>query len=255
MLFVHGTAAFRHQSLPIVTHWASRGFVVVAADHPGLDLGDFLAMACQQPQAGSQDLSGDLDAMIAALAAPAGDLGFLAGHVDAGRIAVAGHSAGAGAAAAASTKPGVQVVLSFAGAEATAASRSLASTLYMGGMSDNIASWNHVKQAWAGSPAPRRLVEIGNAGHLAFSDLCQARNAAGQDLLQIAQAHQVCGAQLAGFLFDCNPDYIDGPSGWEVVDYASSAVLEPVLQCAHGLPDLSQIQSVLPAVVDYEEAL
>ena len=34
VLFVHGTASFRHQSLHQVTHWASRGFVVVAADHP-----------------------------------------------------------------------------------------------------------------------------------------------------------------------------------------------------------------------------
>ena len=40
VLFVHGTASFRHQSLHQMTHWASRGFVVVAADHPGLKLGD-----------------------------------------------------------------------------------------------------------------------------------------------------------------------------------------------------------------------
>src|SRR5579862_2319099 len=49
VLFVHGTAAFRTQSLPIVTHWASRGFVVVAADHPGLDLGDFIGGLCNEP--------------------------------------------------------------------------------------------------------------------------------------------------------------------------------------------------------------
>ena len=33
--FIHGTAAFRTQSLTFATHWASRGFVVVSSDHPG----------------------------------------------------------------------------------------------------------------------------------------------------------------------------------------------------------------------------
>lgn len=36
IIFVHGTAGFRSQSLELTTHWASRGFVVLAADHPGL---------------------------------------------------------------------------------------------------------------------------------------------------------------------------------------------------------------------------
>jgi dienelactone hydrolase len=255
VLFVHGTAAFRHQSLPIETHWASRGFIVVAADHPGLKLGDILGQACQQPASGAQDLSGDLDAVIAALQAPTGDLAFLSGHLDTTRLAVSGHSAGAGAAAAASTKPGVQVVLSFAGAGATTTSSSLKQTLYMAGASDNIASWNHVKMAWDGSPKPRRLVEIGNAGHLVFSDLCQTKNAAGKNLLEIATANNVCGAQFAGFLFDCNASFVDGPTGWDVVNYASSSVLESVLQCSKTSPDLSGIKAALPAVSDYLEAL
>ncbi|MFT3776599.1 MAG: hypothetical protein QM820_65505 [Minicystis sp.] len=42
VLFVHGTAGFRTQSLTFMTHWASRGFVVLAADHPGMMLKDIL---------------------------------------------------------------------------------------------------------------------------------------------------------------------------------------------------------------------
>ncbi len=255
VLFVHGTAAFRHQSLPIETHWASRGFIVIAADHPGLKLGDILGQACQQPSSGEQDLGGDLDAMIAAITAPTGDLAFLAGHLDTSRLAVSGHSAGAGAAAAASTKPGVQVVLSFAGAGATAASTSLKQTLYLAGASDMIASWNRVKMAWNDSPTPRRLIEIGNAGHLAFSDLCQTKNPAGKNLLQIATDNSVCGAQFAGFLFDCNDAFIPGQTGWDVVNYATSSVLESTLQCHAGSPDLANIKTALPAVTDYLEAL
>jgi alpha-beta hydrolase superfamily lysophospholipase len=257
VVFVHGTAAFRTQSLPIVTHWASRGFVVVAADHPGLVLGDFIGGLCNEPTHGSQDLSGDLDAELAALAAspPTGDLAFLAGHVDPTRIAIAGHSAGANAAAAATTKPGVRLAIVLAGNTAAASSPHLASSLFMGGTSDGIVSWSSVQSAWSGSPTPRRLVGIGNAGHLVFSDLCQIQNAAGQNILAVAQQDQVCGAALAGLLFDCNASYIDGPTGWDVTDYATSDVLESTLQCATGLPDLSSIMQVLPAVSVYQQAL
>jgi len=253
ILFVHGTASFRHQSLSIVTHWASRGFVVIAADHPGLKLGDLLAQACGG-MAPAQNLSGNLDTLIAGLAQPSGDLGFLAGHVAAQRLAVTGHSAGGGAAAAASGKPGVRVVISMAGAGATAAGPQLQSTLYMGGSLDSIASFNQVQTAYQGSVAPRRLVGVLNAGHLNFSDLCDTKNAAGQDLLTIAKQDNVCGANLAGFLFDCDPSHVAGPVGWKIINYASSAVLEPTLQCQQQ-SDLEAHETADPGVSKYDEQL
>ncbi len=253
VVFVHGTASFRHQSLAIVTHWASRGFVVVAADHPGLKLGDLLAMACGG-SAPAQDLSGNLDTLIAALDAPSGDLAFLAGHLDAQRIAVSGHSAGGGAATAAANKPGVQVVISMAGVGTTATSSTLRSTLYMGGSLDSIASFGQVKTAYQGSAKPHRLVGVKDAGHLNFSDLCDTKNASGEDLLAIAKKDGVCGASLAGFLFDCDPSHVAGPIGWSVIDYASSAVLEEVLQCQPAA-DLKSHEQADPAVSEYDEEL
>lgn len=253
VLFVHGTAGFRHQSLPFMTHWASRGFVVVAADHPGLKLGDMLGMACGSSPP-SQNLSANLDSMIAALAAPSGDLAFLAGHVDATRIAVAGHSAGGSAAADAATKAGVRVAISLAGNKATAASAALSATLYMGGLADNVVSFGQVKTAYDGAAKPRQLVGIDAGGHLTFSDLCQTKNTAGQDLLAIAKAHQVCGAQLAGFLFDCDPSHIDGATGWNIVNYATSTVLEQTLQC-QSARSLASIKTAYPAVTQYAEDL
>ncbi|MEP6861915.1 MAG: hypothetical protein ABJE66_14910 [Deltaproteobacteria bacterium] len=253
VLFVHGTASFRHQSLHIMTHWASRGFIVVAADHPGLKLGDLLAQACGGT-APAQDLSANLDHLIAAIQAPAGDLGFLAGHIDASRIAVSGHSAGGGAAVAAANKPGVQVVIPMAGVGSTAASTTLRSSLYMGGSLDSIASFNQVKTAYQGSAKPHRLVGVKNAGHLNFSDLCDTKNAAGQDLLTIANNDGVCGANLAGFLFDCDPSHVVGPIGWSVIDYASSAVLEEILQCQPAT-DLKAHETADPAVSEYDEEL
>jgi fermentation-respiration switch protein FrsA (DUF1100 family) len=253
VVFVHGTASFRHQSLTFATHWASRGFVVVAADHPGLKLADLLVQACGG-SAATQNLSGDLDSLIAAIGTPTGDLAFLAGHVDPARLAIAGHSAGGSAAAAAANKPGVQVVIPMAGAMTAATSTTLRSSLYFGGMSDMIASFGQVKTAYQASPMPRRLIGVKDAGHLNFSDLCDTKNTAGMDLLAIAKARGVCGADLAGFLFDCDPSHLPGPDGWAVVNYASSAVLEETLQCRPAT-DLKQYAATDPNIAQYDEAL
>lgn len=253
VVFVHGTASFRHQSLALVTHWASRGFVVIAADHPGLVLGDLLAMACggNPPP---QNLSGDLDKLFGAIASPAGDMAFLAGHIDHTRIAVTGHSAGGAAAAGASTRPGVNAVIAMASVRPATAATELKSSLFFAGTLDAIASAGQVKNAWLDSPTPRRYVAIENGGHLAFSDLCATKNSEGQDLLAIAQEHGVCGAQLAGFLFDCDPAQIEAQLGWDIINFASTSVLEETMQCQPPR-DLTTIQERFPQVSDYQQAL
>ena len=245
IIFVHGTASFRHQSLAIVTHWASRGFVVIAADHPGLKLGDLLGMACGMP-AVQQNLQADIDAELAALASPSGELAFLAGRIDATRIAMAGHSAGANAAAEAGAKPNVQVVVSLAGNRRADAPQ-LRKNLFLAGLSDTVVSPGQSRTAWNASTTPRSFVSLTGAGHLAFSDLCDTKNTAGQDLLAIAEAKQVCGANLAGFLFDCDPARLEGQKGWDIINHASTASLEAILQCK-AATDAASIKSAYPDV-------
>src|SRR5690242_19513182 len=92
VLFIHGTAGFRTQSLTFMAHWASRGFVVLAADHPGINLKDVLSGGF-----GQSDQAGDARRLLAALEPPGGDAAFLAGHLDLANLALAGHSAGGGA--------------------------------------------------------------------------------------------------------------------------------------------------------------
>jgi dienelactone hydrolase len=254
IVFIHGTASFRHQSLSQVTHWASRGFVVIAADHPGLKLGHLLGRLCPGNPTGTQNLSRDVDALIAAVGAPTGDLAFLADRVDATRIAVAGHSAGGSAAAAAAGKPGVRVVVSLAGGQAVTAA-TLEQSLFLGGRADMIVPWSGVSGAYQSSPSPKRLAGLANAGHLAFSDLCETRNAEDQNLLDIATEHRICGARLAGSLFDCDPSYLDGPTAAAIVNDATSTLLETTLQCRTGLPDLSELRARHPDVDLYEESL
>jgi predicted dienelactone hydrolase len=250
VLFVHGTAAFRHQSLTHMTHWASRGFVVAAADHPGLMLGDFLSQLCPGDPSGAQDLGGDLDAMLGAFAETGGDLAFLAGRVDVTRVGVVGHSAGGGAAAAASTKPGVALVVPLA-----ANGTSQAPSLYMGGESDTIAQFSQTTSAWNGSVTPKYLVGIENTGHLFCSDLCDTRNARGQNLLEIAEEHQLCGSEFASFLFDCEPTYLAGDTARAIVSWATSNALETTLQCRDDLPALGTIDDEFAEVATYQEAL
>jgi predicted dienelactone hydrolase len=256
VVFVHGTAAFRHQSLPIVTHWASRGFIVIAADHPGLVLGDVLTMLCPDTPTGSRDLAGDIAAEIAALGAPADGLAFLAGHVDATRLAVAGHSAGASAAASATALPGVRVVIGMAGNQAAADSRpTLERVLFMAGDMDSIVQPSAVKNAWSMSATPRHYFSIVGGAHLAFSDLCETKNAAGKDLLQVANDYNLCGAAAAGLLFQCDPAFIPGPEAWDIIDFATTTVLESTLQCATGGPTIDQVDDTYPKAHNYEEAL
>ena len=111
-----------------------------------------------------------------------------------------------------------------------------------------------IETAYGGAVMPKRLVGITNGGHLTFSDLCTTKNAAGQDLLQVANAHMVCGANLAGFLFDCDPAHIDGPTGWAIINDATSAVLENTLQC-NSNASLAGLMQRHPEVATVQEQL
>lgn len=251
VIFVHGTAGFRSQSLEHVTHWASRGFVVVAADHPGLYLADLIGMLCGvDPPA--QDLGGDLDALVAAISAPAGELEFLAGRVDAGRIAMAGHSAGGGAIEGGGDVAQVLIPMAAGGTTAGAALRS---TLVLGAQADKVVPYTSQQDGYDASPAPRRLVGIRNAGHLAFSSLCSLRNADGQDFVEIAQAYDVCGAQFASLLFDCRDEYTPDPASWAIVHYATSAALEETLHCSDAGKNFAELPAKFAEVGEFREDL
>lgn len=251
VIFIHGTAGFRSQSLEHMVHWASRGFVVLAADHPGLWLKDLLGSLCGAPNV-PQDLAGDVGAIVAAIQAPSGDLEFLADHVDAGRLAMAGHSAGGNAIAGQGGAAKVLIPMAAGGVQAGAA---LESTLILGALADKVVAYTGQQSGYEDSPAPKRLVGIDAAGHLAFSSLCSLKNAQGQDFLQIAEQNDVCGAQFAGFLFDCSPDYTPDPTSWEIAQYASSAVLESVLRCTDAADNFAELQAKFPAVAEYQESL
>lgn len=247
--FAHGTAAFRTQSLTQAVHWASRGFIVVAADHPGLFLGDFLQFRV------NNDVPADLNRMLDALATASDSLAFLAGRIDVTRIGLAGHSAGGNAISGFGARPGVRVLIPMA-AGGVQPGGSLESTLVLGAQSDAIVAYAGQVGGYTSSPPRKRLVGISNAGHLAFSDLCAVRNTEGQDLVAIAQEHGVTNAQFGSLLWDgCAPGMLDPIRAREIVNFATTAVLEETLQCSPIGQALESTQARYPEVTEFQQAL
>lgn len=252
--FVHGTAAFRTQSLSMMTHWASRGFVVVAADHPGLFLGDSLATlgGCPDEPTGARDLEGDVRAVLAAVSASSGDLAFLATRIDATRVGLAGHSAG-GVVASLTDLPGVRVIASLASSGPAIASATLESSLFVAAASDRVVPYMSSLDAYAGSPSPRRFLGITNSGHLAPSDLCDLTNTADQNLIAVANRYRICGAALGRALFDCRAEYIDHEVARTAVDAITTAVFEEVLLCRDRSAAIAAIPTRLMSIEELRE--
>ncbi|MBC8292498.1 MAG: hypothetical protein H8E45_04950 [Proteobacteria bacterium] len=93
LVFSHGFAGTRNQSIYLVTHLASHGYVVASPDHHGNTLPDLLNGVVDFDSAVNRpvDISFLLDELLAANATP-GD--FLEGAIDATRIGMSGHSFG-----------------------------------------------------------------------------------------------------------------------------------------------------------------
>lgn len=234
ILFVHGTASWRTQSLSLMEHWASRGFVVASADHPGLWLSDILAGVCGLPSSGGQDLIGDLETVLDGFAGDDSSLDFVREWTDLDRVAVIGHSAGGNAATSAAELPGVKVVASMAGSGAPN-TPDLDAALFLGGMSDTVVAFSQTQAAYERTESPRRLVGIDDGAHLIFSDICELTNTAGQDLVEIATEAGVCGTQFASFLFDCAASTIPVEDSSAIVKGATTWELETHLHCDDGL--------------------
>jgi len=249
IVFVHGTAGFRAQSLEITTHWASRGFVVLAADHPGLNLRDLLATFCGG-MSGERDLDADLAVIVDAVRTGVG-LGDLATVVDSTRIGMSGHSAGGAAISGQGDVASVLVPMAAGGYEAGTA---VTSGLVLGAVEDTVVDYEEQVMGYEAAPSPKRFVGLSPAGHLVFSSLCHIENDAGQDIVTIAQNADVCGLSLAGALFDCSDGYVSKDLGHRIVNDATTAVFEETLHCnADRAAWLSGISGRFEAVSELRE--
>jgi dienelactone hydrolase len=241
VVFLHAKGGFRTQSLPQMLHWASRGFVVLAADHPGLRVSDVLTRACNDGITPRADVRRDVEALLSALREHDHAFAFLGRRLDPTRVAIAGHSHGG--LALESFGDLAQVLIPMA-AKGTRPGDALESTLVLGGTADTHIPYTKQQHGYATSPAPKRLVGIANAGHLAFSTFCTITNSAGQGLAEILHEAGVCGASVVIDALECDDELLPAPEAWEVIDRVTAAVIEETLYCD---PDAARAFETLEA--------
>jgi predicted esterase len=254
VIFIHGTGSFRCANLTANTLWASRGFVVIAADHPTMYLSDFIN--CNSNKI-AQDLPRDVTAMVQGMTAQSGDFAFLGKSIDMSRIGISGHSQGAGAAAQLATQPNVQVDMPLAPLGGTSpVSSTVKSTLVLAGLDDSVVTYPSDQNSYNGTNAPlKRLVGMTGGDHMNVTDLCWQKNDQGKNSLEVGVEHMVCGGvgiQTLVLLFKCGT--MDGPLGTQITNYATSATLEETLHCQDRTQLFANLKTKFPAIGDYQHA-
>jgi pimeloyl-ACP methyl ester carboxylesterase len=253
VIFLHGKGGFRTQSLSQMLHWASRGFVVLAADLPGLRLEDVLEQACSGVVV-TPDVRRDVKRMLAAVRGEGSAFEFLGHRLDGSRVAIAGHSAGGLALASFGDLAQVLIPMAAGGVQR---GRALESTLVLGGTADTVVPYRRQRLGYALSPAPKRLVGLAKAGHLAFSNICTITNENGESLSKILDGAGVCGASVVTtpMRLECDDDdLLPAQDAWEVINPVTAAVIEETLYCD---PDAARVFETLeddyPAVAELLE--
>jgi dienelactone hydrolase len=272
LVMIHGTAAFRTASQHQQSHWASRGFIVFAADHPGIQLKDLLGIVDLIPPP-KTDQAGDARGMLQAIAGlpeAAPDFAPLGGHVDLERVGVSGHSAGGMACK--DLGDVADVLVPMAGYSPVPGPR-LKSTLVLAARNDTIVNYELETASFASCEAsPKRFASVDALGHLFCSDLCWIGESAGGIVkiaedhgIEVAKAFESLGQNGCAYL---NPiegtAFLEPKCGWQVVNYASSAAFEEKLRCDAGMIQaLSNMKTAMPIpagcsenmVFDYQESL
>lgn len=177
VLFSHGSCGFPEQSLFFTVTLASRGFVVVAPPHPGNEFTTF--PACMDPTELVDSYLNRLDDMRFVLDQVLAEDDRVGSpfhrKLDRRRIGMSGHSfGGLDTLRVAVSDPRVRAALALAPARpALSGGRIKIPTMIEGAERDTLAPFQtDTLAAYALLDGPRFLVEILNAGHFAFSDIC-----------------------------------------------------------------------------------
>lgn len=247
VIFVHGLFSIRIANTLANTLWASRGFIVLAADHPGLYLSD--GAACPGAMNGALNIERDVRAEIAGLTSGTGLFEFIGKNVDVTRIGLSGHSTGAGGVAGFANLPGVQIILPLAPLTPPSPNGAgLKSVLFMTGLSDSVTPFSGSESAYTGSNPPiKRLIGITGGNHMNVTDLCWQKNDMGKNSLEVGLEYNACsGLALVVALFQCGT--VDGPKATESVGYATAAALEETLHCQDRKAAFDNLKTKYPII-------
>lgn len=228
--FSHGLGGYRQQSSEITAHFATWGFVVVAPEHVERNLGAVLLAAMGEGSI-SDDAYGQILAAHQRLAME-NRSGRLAGALDLDRVAVMGHSAGGGAVQALVDDSSLGADSWIGLATVAAPLMSDAPGLLMGGTLDTLATPMAMSDLFTNRvvASSARLIEIADAGHLAFSDICVVGRERG-GVLRIAQdAGLVIDALIVMLATDgCQPEALPAEEAWPPVRHYGVAHLRATL--------------------------
>jgi fermentation-respiration switch protein FrsA (DUF1100 family) len=248
IVVIHDTGSFRVASAAQLAHWASRGFIAVAADHPGLTLRDTVAGSGGCTHSGIDEDNAhtrDVPALLGALRDARGSYAFLERARDAQRIALVGHGqAGSAHLVQASGEAGVQLLLSWNANRNLPRHDGLKAFLMLSGQADKLVPYDSVGKAFDATVKdlhPGVLAGLARAGHLTPTELCGARSSDGKDLVAIATQYNACGGAVAQGLnqklWDCsgstlakNETYLDQAEGRQLVNALTTAALEQHLK-------------------------
>jgi dienelactone hydrolase len=176
LVFSHGSCGYAYQSTFLTPLLASHGFVVAAPPHPGNTIFEFPACGSAANVAASaaerpQDVLHVLDEMLAANLDPGSPF---FGSIDPARLGMSGHSFGGFTTyLAVALDARFTVAMPLAAAVPGTPVLTIPS-LTMLGQIDTVVSNTAIRNAYAAALPPKHLVEIRDAGHYAFSNLCFA---------------------------------------------------------------------------------
>ncbi|MDN4173777.1 dienelactone hydrolase family protein [Nocardioides sp. SOB77] len=232
VVFSHGFAGFRQQSAFLTAAVASWGYVVAAPDHRSRTMTTVLG-----GEAGTTTDVQDLRDTITLLGTKSRTKkSWLHERVDMTRVGAVGHSAGGRAVenlAVADARVDTWVAMAGAATGALDEGATEVPTqpgLLLVGGADQIVTRERMEAAYVAMSAPKRWVELGGAGHLAFSDLCEVGD---------GEAGLLSVADLLGF-----------PIPATLVRLASDGCIDPALAAVDAWPAIrhvvvAQLRSVL----------
>jgi dienelactone hydrolase len=228
VLFSHGAGAFRMASSALEVGVASWGFVVVSPDF--MERGVVTQLPGQQPL--TLDPERDRRLMLATLDLVTQEndrsASLLHGIVDATRVGAVGHSAGGTTAFDALGDPRVKVAVGWApaGPTATPANKPI---MIVGASNDLGLPPAQIAATYGSLSAPKRRVEIADAGHNSFTDLCVVTRKGG-GLVQFAvQNHLVSEEAARVLLSGCEETALKPEKVWPVAQHFTVAELRAAL--------------------------
>ena len=215
LVFSHGIGGTRLQSVDYTVHLASRGYVVLSADHTGRDLPGFLPCLFSPPLEGCDlgGMSGDValphvDAMVDWLDRQVDD-GFLEGAIDPDRLGLTGHSAGGWTTATAGQENDrFSALLPMAAGGVVTRDVPM---LRMAGTCDGVVPFEEVETDQDASVG--ELAVLDGAGHGAFADICalDLPAVAAESLAPVDDINATLLASLVRLASDGCPGYEPDP--------------------------------------------